>query len=148
MINYFFQESAMNTLLPSSTHFSPSIPPFLDNDKLDWFRKQLLAKQGELVRKRAEIKTKIRSLKVQHADLVDQSILMGCIENEILYSRRCDDLIAQIEKALERIENGEFGYCELTGDPIDIRRLEVQPWATLSIKALEDIEKKHDSRRF
>jgi DnaK suppressor protein len=148
MINYFFQESAMNTLLPSSTNFSPSIPPFLDNDKLDWFRKQLLTKQVELVRKRAEIKTKIRSLKMKHADLVDQSILMGCIENEILYSRRCDDLISQIEKALERIENGEFGYCELTGDPIDIRRLEVQPWATLSIKALEDIEKKHDRRRF
>lgn len=138
----------MNTLLPSSTNFSPSIPPFLDNDQLDWFRKQLLAKQGELVRKRSEIKTKIRSLKMKHADLVDQSILMGSIENEILYSRRCDDLIAQIEKALERIENGEFGYCELTGEPIDVRRLEVQPWATLSIKALEDIEKKHDSRRF
>jgi DnaK suppressor protein len=138
----------MNTLVPSSTHFSPSITAFLDNDKLDWFRKQLLAKQGELVRKRSEIKTKIRSLKMRHADLVDQSILMGCIENEILHSRRCDDLISQIEKALERIENGEFGYCELTGDPIDVRRLEVQPWATLSIKALEDIEKKHDSRRF
>jgi DnaK suppressor protein len=138
----------MNTLVPSSTHFSPSIPSFLDNDKLDWFKKQLLAKQGELVRKRSEIKTKIRSLKMKHADLVDQSILMGSIENEILYSRRCDDLIAQIEKALERIENGEFGYCELTGEPIDVRRLEVQPWATLSIKALEDIEKKQDSRRF
>lgn len=138
----------MNTLVPSSTHFSPSILPFLDNDKLDWFRKQLLAKQGELVRKRSEIKTKIRSLKMTHADLVDQSILMGSIENEIRYSRRCDDLIAQIEKALERIENGEFGYCELTGEPIDVRRLEVQPWATLSIKALEDIEKKQDSRRF
>jgi DnaK suppressor protein len=143
-----FQESAMNRLLPSSTSFSPSIPPFLDNDKLGWFRERLLAKQVELVRKRSEIKTKIRSLKMKHADLVDQSILMGCIDNEILYSRRCDDLIAQIEKALERIETGEFGYCELTGDPIDIRRLEVQPWATLSIKALEHIEKKHDSRRF
>ncbi len=138
----------MNTLLPSFTNFGPSIPPFLDNDQLDWFRKQLLAKQGELVRKRSEIKTKIRSLKMKHADLVDQSILMGCIDNEILHSQRCDDLIAQIEKALERIENGEFGYCELTGEPIDVRRLQVQPWATLSIKALEDIEKKHDSRRF
>jgi DnaK suppressor protein len=138
----------MKTLLPSSTNFSPSIPPFLDNEKLCRFKEQLLTKQVELVRKRSEIKTKIRSLKMKHADLVDQSILMGCIDNEILHSQRCDDLIAQIEKALERIENGEFGYCELTGDPIDIRRLEVQPWATLSIKALENIEKKHDSRRF
>ncbi|WP_024336510.1 TraR/DksA family transcriptional regulator [Desulfotignum balticum] len=138
----------MKTLLPSSKNFSPSIPPFLDNETLCRFKEQLLTKQVELVRKRSEIKTKIRSLKIKHADLLDQSIHMSSIENEILYSRRCDDLIAQIEKALERIENGEFGYCELTGDPIDIRRLEVQPWATLSIKALENIEKKHDSRRF
>jgi DnaK suppressor protein len=125
-----------------------SFPPFLDNDKLGWFREQLLAKQVDLVRKRSEIKTKIRNLKIKHADLVDQSILMGSIENEIQYSQRCDNLITQIEKALERIENGAFGYCELTGEPIDVRRLEVQPWATLSIKALEDIEKKHDTRRF
>ena len=138
----------MKTLLPSSTNVSPSIPPFLDNETLCRFKEQLLRKQVELVRKRSEIKTKLRSLKMKHADLLDQSILMSSIENEIRYSRRCDDLIAQIEKALERIENGEFGYCELTGDPIDIRRLEVQPWATLSIKALENIEKKHDSRRF
>ncbi len=138
----------MNTLLPSSTNFSPSFTPFLDNDKLVWFREQLLSKYAELIRKRTDIKNKIRSLKVKNADLVDQSILMGCIENEILHSRRCNDLIAQIEKALERIENGEFGYCELTGDPIDVRRLEVQPWATLSIKALEGIEKRHDNRRF
>jgi DnaK suppressor protein len=130
----------MNRLLPSFT-------PFLDNDKLGWFREQLLAKYAELVRKRSDIKNKIRSLKMKHADLVDQSILMGSIENEIRYSRRCDDLIAQIEKALEKIETGEFGYCEVTGDPIDIRRLEVQPWATLSIKALEGIEKKNDGRR-
>ncbi len=138
----------MNALLPSSTKYSPSLPPYLDNDQLGWFREQLLSKHTELVRKRTDIKNKIRSLKMKHADLVDQSILMGCIENEILHSRRCDDLITQIERALERIENGEFGYCELTGDPIDVRRLQVQPWATLSIKALEDIEKKHDTRRF
>jgi DnaK suppressor protein len=67
---------------------------------------------------------------------------MNSIENEIDFSRRCDALISQVEKALERIESGEFGYCELTGEPIDVRRLEVQPWATLSIKALEEIEKK------
>ena len=124
----------MNSLLPS-------VPPFLDNEKLSGFREKLLDKHAELIRKRSDIKNKIRSLKVKHADMVDQSILMGSIENELRYSRRCDDLIAQIEKALERIENGEFGYCELTGEPIDLRRLEVQPWATLSIKALEGIEK-------
>jgi DnaK suppressor protein len=79
---------------------------------------------------------------MKHADVVDQSILMSSIEKEIDFSRRCDVLITQIERALERIEEGGFGYCELTGEPIDERRLAVQPWATLSIKALEEIEKK------
>ncbi|HKL00849.1 MAG TPA: TraR/DksA family transcriptional regulator [Desulfotignum sp.] len=133
----------MNALLPSSTEMNHTFIPFLDNEKLARFKEKLLAKQAELVRKRSDIKKNIRSLKMKHADVLDQSILMNSIENEIDFSRRCDVMITQIERALERIETGEFGYCELTGEPIDIRRLEVQPWATLSIKALEKLEKKH-----
>ncbi|MFN2356891.1 MAG: TraR/DksA family transcriptional regulator [Desulfotignum sp.] len=136
----------MHMLLPSSTELNPSFTPFLDNEKLSWFKETLLAKHDELVRKRTEIKKNIRSLKIKHADMMDQSILMNSIEKEIDFSRRCDILISQVEKALERIENGGFGYCELTGEAIDLRRLEVQPWATLSIKALEEVEKTHKSR--
>jgi DnaK suppressor protein len=136
----------MHMLLPSSTDMNPSFTPFLDNEKLRWFREKLLAKHEELLRKRTEMKKNIRSLKMKHADMMDQSILMNSIEKEIYFSRRCDILISQVEKALERIENGGFGYCELTGEAIDVRRLEVQPWATLSIKALEEIEKTHKNR--
>ncbi len=132
----------MNRLISSTKEVPSPFIPFLDKEKLFWFREQLLAKQEELIRKRSDIKKKIRSLKMKHADELDQSILMRSIENEINFSRRCDALISQIEKALERIESGEFGYCELTGEPIDVRRLAVQPWATLSIEALEEIEKK------
>ncbi|MFO7913596.1 MAG: TraR/DksA family transcriptional regulator [Desulfotignum sp.] len=132
----------MNSLLPSSTDMNHIFIPCLDNEKLSLFKEKLLAKQQELVRKRTDIKKNIRSLKMKHADVVDQSILMSNIEKEIDFSRRCDVLITQIERALERIEDGGFGYCELTGEPIDERRLEVLPWATLSIKALEEIEKK------
>jgi DnaK suppressor protein len=138
----------MNQLISSPTKLPPAFISFLDNEKLSWFREKLLAKQEELIRKRSDIKKKIRSLKIKHADLLDQSILMNSIENEIDFSRRLDMLISQVEKALARIESGEFGYCELTGEPIDVRRLEAQPWATLSIKALEELEKSHDNRRF
>ncbi len=131
----------MNSLISSSSQMEQTFIPFLDSEKLSWFREKLLAKQKELILKRSDIKKNIRSLKMKHADVVDQSILMSSIEKEIDFSQRCDIFIAQIEKALERIENGTFGYCEFTGEPIDLRRLEVQPWATLSIKALEEIEK-------
>jgi DnaK suppressor protein len=132
----------MNSLLPSSSDRNHTFIPCQDNQKLSWFKQKLLAKQQDLVRKRSDIKKNIRSLRMKHADVVDQSILMSSIEKEIDFSRRYDVLITQIERALERIEEGGFGYCELTGEPIDERRLEVQPWATLSIKALEEIEKK------
>jgi len=138
----------MNRLLPSSTDMNNAFIPCLDNEKLSLFKQKLLAKQQELVQKRSDIKKNIRSLKMKHADVVDQSILMSSIEKEIDFSRRCDELISQIERALERIEEGGFGYCELTGEPIDVRRLEVQPWATLSIKALEALEKKQSFTYF
>jgi DnaK suppressor protein len=132
----------MKPLIASTTELPPPFIPFLDDEKLSWFREKLLDKQEELIQKRSDIKKKIRSLKMKHADLLDQSILMNSIESEIDFSQRCDVLISQVEKALARMETGEFGYCELTGEPIDLRRLEVQPWATLSIKALEKLEKK------
>jgi DnaK suppressor protein len=138
----------MNRLLPSSTDMNDAFIPCLDNEKLSLFKQKLLTKQQELVQKRSDIKKNIRSLKMKHADVVDQSILMNSIEKEIDFSRRCDVLITQIERALERIEEGGFGYCELTGEPIDARRLEVQPWATLSIKALEALEKKQSLTYF
>jgi DnaK suppressor protein len=138
----------MKRLLPSSTDMNNAFIPCLDNEKLSLFKQKLLAKQQELVQKRSDIKKNIRSLKMKHADVVDQSILMSSIEKEIDFSRRCDELISQIERALERIEEGGFGYCELTGEPIDVRRLEVQPWATLSIKALEALEKKQSFTYF
>ena len=119
--------------------------PYLDSAQLGRFKEKLEARRRETARKLSRTKDRIRSLKMDNADILDQSALMQDIEQEIDFSRRYDDLLGQIDKALERIDDGTFGYCELTGEEIGLKRLEVQPWATLSIKALEEVEKANRS---
>jgi DnaK suppressor protein len=59
---------------------------------------------------------------------------------EVKSFERHSDMIVQVDRALARIDDGSFGYCELTGDKIGLRRLEAIPFTTLSIKALEEFE--------
>nr|WP_320015642.1 TraR/DksA family transcriptional regulator [uncultured Desulfobacter sp.] len=59
---------------------------------------------------------------------------------EVKSFERHSDMIRQVNRALSRIDDGSFGYCELTGDEIGLRRLEAIPFATMSIKALEEFE--------
>lgn len=123
----------------------PDTPSYLNKEKLAFFKAELMTRRKELIRKLDRCKDRIRSLKMNHADILDQSNLASNIEQEIDFSRRYHNLIDQVDRALGRIEEGTFGYCELTGEEIGIRRLEVQPWATLSIQALEKIEKEQAS---
>ena len=88
-----------------------------------------------------QIKNDLKKMQFENADIVDRSNLIAARERAIDFSTRYGQIIRQIDQALARIEDGSFGYCELTGEEIGLKRLDVQPWTNLSIHALEEIER-------
>ncbi len=114
---------------------------YMDSTQLSYFRDKLLRQKREIMDKLNRIKSEIKKMQFENADLLDRSNLIAARERAIDFSTRYGQVIRQIDKALERIEDGSFGYCELTGERIGFKRLEVQPWTNLSIHALEEIER-------
>ncbi len=84
---------------------------------------------------------------MQAPDIADRA----SVETEMALEMRARDrqrkLISKIDEALERIENGEYGYCEETGDPIGVKRLEARPVATLTVEAQERHERIERTQR-
>ncbi len=113
---------------------------YMNEKQLEHFRRKLVSEKFELKRKIAASMKLIQELKASDADIVDRSNSHINIDMEINAFQRNCDLIRQTEKAIARIEDGSFGYCEITGLAIGLRRLEVHPCATMSIEAREMYE--------
>jgi DnaK suppressor protein len=115
---------------------------------LAYFRQKLQAWKEEIIK---EADATLQDLQeeggLQEPDVADRA----SVETEVALELRARDrqrkLISKIDEALERIKNGEYGYCEETGDPIGIKRLEARPVATLSIEAQERHERKERTQR-
>ncbi|HFE38556.1 MAG TPA: RNA polymerase-binding protein DksA [Gammaproteobacteria bacterium] len=110
---------------------------FMNAKQREYFRRKLIAWKEDI---QAQIRGTIEYLQdesVSHPDLVDSAAANADRQLELRTRDRQRKLIAKIDKALERIEDGSYGYCEETGDPIGVGRLEARPIATLSIEAQE-----------
>lgn len=118
---------------------------YMSQDQLNFFKEHLLNWRSELTGLSEEIMQDLKEGDLREADPVDYGSLQAQKERGILAKRRNNQLIGQIEHALYRINQGEFGYCEMTGEEIGIKRLIAMPLATLSIEAQELLERK--SRR-
>lgn len=105
-----------------------------------YFKNKLVFRKYELMGKISLQREKIKTLKTNHADILDRSCYSMDLEHEIRTYERYSQVLRQIDGALARIRDGRFGYCELTGKPIGLERLEALPFASLSIEALEDLE--------
>lgn len=114
---------------------------YMDSAQLSYFKGKLLAQKDEMLDKLKQIKNDLKKMQFENADIVDRSNLIAARERAIDFSTRYGQIIRQIDQALARIEDGSFGYCELTGEEIGLKRLDVQPWTNLSIHALEEIER-------
>ena len=113
---------------------------YMNARQLDYFKNKLVCRKGELLGKISRHREKIKSLKTNQADILDSSMYSMDLEQEVRTYERYSQVLFQIEHALARIRDGRFGYCELTGKPIGLERLEALPFASLSIEALEDLE--------
>lgn len=122
--------------------YRPSVADeFMNPLQLEYFRQKLLRWRGELVREAGETLSSMGQGGIVEADLTDRASVETDRALELRTRDRARKLISKIDQALERVENGTYGYCEETGEPIGLRRLEARPIATLSIEAQERHER-------
>lgn len=114
--------------------------PYMSEGQLAYFKGKLMQRKDELHNRISKSIKKIKTLEAAQADILDRSNSYIDLELEVKSFERHSDMIVQVDRALARIDDGSFGYCELTGDEIGLRRLEAIPFAAMSIKALEEFE--------
>jgi DnaK suppressor protein len=116
--------------------------PFMNERQREYFRKKLLAWKDEILRESRETLEHLQDENNVLPDLVDRASTETDRALELRTRDRQRKLIAKIEAALQRIDDGSYGYCEETGEPISLRRLDARPIATLSIEAQERHERR------
>jgi len=116
--------------------------PFMNDMHKAYFRKRLLDWKDEILRQTRETLAILHEDSTQHADLADRATSETDRATELRTRDRQRKLIAKIDAALGRIEDGSYGYCEDTGEPIGLKRLDARPIATLSVEAQERHERR------
>ena len=113
----------------------------------EYFRQKLLQWRAELLRESDETLQHLQEGGVQEADIADRAQTETDRSLELRTRDRARKLIAKIDAAIQRIADGCYGYCEDTGEPIGVRRLDARPIATLSIEAQERHERLERTHR-
>lgn len=120
---------------------------YMSARQLDYFRQLLLKRRCEIVNGVRETGVRLMEREIQVPDPIDQGIAETERAFDYETSRRHLLTLRQIDQALERIDEGSYGYCEESGEEIGIRRLQAQPMATLSIESQERLEQLERLRR-
>jgi DnaK suppressor protein len=116
--------------------------PFMNDLQRAYFRRKLLNWREEILQSTKETLQHLQDDSSQHADIADRATSETERALELRARDRQRKLIAKIDAALERIEDGTYGYCEETGEPISLKRLDARPIATLSVEAQERHERR------
>ena len=123
--------------------YRPSIKePFMNERQREYFRQKLLNWREDILKEAKETLQHLQDENQNHPDLADRASSETDRAIELRARDRQRKLIAKIEEALARIEDGTYGYCEETGEPIALKRLEARPIATLTIEAQERHERR------
>ena len=121
--------------------------PFMNSMQLEYFRLKLESWRDELLRESNETLHHLQEDSSQEPDVADRASLETDRALELRTRDRERKLISKIDEALKRIEDGSYGYCEETNEPISLKRLEARPIATLSIEAQERHERMEKTHR-
>ncbi len=134
----------------------PTLPPdyrpsegeeFMNSLQLEYFRQKLLRWRAELLAESSETLQHLKEESLAEPDLTDRASLETERAIELRTRDRERKLISKIDAALMRIEDGSYGFCEETDEPISLRRLEARPIATLSLEAQERHERMERTHR-
>jgi DnaK suppressor protein len=116
--------------------------PFMNKKQQEYFRKKLLVWREEILKEARETLQHLQDENQNHPDLADRASSETDRSIELRARDRQRKLVSKIDAALSRIDDGTYGYCEETGEPISLRRLEARPIATLSLEAQERHERR------
>jgi len=115
--------------------------PFMNERQREYYRRKLINWKNEILREAQDTLVALQTESENHPDLADRASSETDRAIELRARDRQRKLIAKINAAIGRIDDGTYGYCEVTGEPISLRRLEARPIATMSIEAQEWHEK-------
>jgi DnaK suppressor protein len=133
----------MNTADSVQSDYKPSDDEeFMSERQREYFRRKLLAWKDEILRESRETLAALQAESENHPDIADRASSETDRAIELRARDRQRKLIAKIDSALARIDEGVYGYCEETGEPISLKRLDARPIATLSVEAQERHERR------
>ena len=115
---------------------------FMNERQREYFRRKLIAWKEDILRESRETLAALQSENENHPDVADRASSETDRAIELRARDRQRKLISKIEAALGRLDDGIYGYCEETGEPIGLKRLDARPIATLSVEAQERHEKR------
>ncbi|MGC6475647.1 MAG: RNA polymerase-binding protein DksA [Parvibaculales bacterium] len=131
----------MATRLPKN--YVPSEDePFMNAKQREYFRRKLVAWKEDIIRETRETVSALQEESINHPDITDRASSESEKALELRTRDRQRKLIGKIDAALARVEDQTYGYCEETGEPISLKRLDARPIATLSLEAQERHEKR------
>ncbi|WP_159586735.1 MULTISPECIES: RNA polymerase-binding protein DksA [Chelativorans] len=116
--------------------------PFMNERQRAYFRGKLINWKSDILREARETLDALQQENANHPDLADRASSETDRAIELRARDRQRKLIAKIDAALQRLDEGTYGYCEETGEPISLKRLDARPIATLSIEAQERHERR------
>ena len=129
--------------LEKTKNYRPSDKePFMNERQREYFRSRLLAWREDILKETRDTLQHLQDENQNHPDLADRASSETDRAIELRARDRQRKLIAKIDAALRRIEDGSYGFCEETGEPISLKRLDARPIATLSIEAQERHERR------
>ncbi len=121
--------------------------PFMNDKQTEYFRRKLLAWKNELLEESQNTISELQGAARNIPDVADRASEETDRALELRTRDRQRKLITKIDAALRRIDEGEYGYCEATGEPISLKRLDARPIATLSLEAQERHERREKVHR-
>ena len=134
-------EKIMSLEVEEGTYTPSDDEPFMNDRQKEYFRKKLEDWKNDILRENKETIVNLQEDTTQHPDLADRASSETERALELRTRDRQRKLISKIDSALRRIEDGSYGYCEETGEPIGLKRLDARPIATLSLEAQERHER-------
>ena len=121
--------------------------PFMNDRQLEYFRRKLIVWKQELLEQSADTIDSLQDSGRNVPDISDRASEETDRALELRTRDRQRKLVGKIDSALRRIENGEFGYCDVSGEPISLKRLDARPIATMTLEAQERHERREKVHR-
>ena len=115
--------------------------PFMNDRQLEYFRRKLIAWRTDILKESQETLQHLQEDSLKEPDIADRASSETDWSVELRTRDRQRKLVSKIDAALARIEEGEYGYCEVTGEPISLERLDARPIATMTLESQERHER-------